>query len=66
MRLPTAARSVKTTFTQIDYDLESYRNLHARICTSKSISLSISTVEITGLIKTKVVMCTLNFHVHST
>ena len=23
-------------------------------------------LEITGLIKTKVVMCTLNFHVHST
>ena len=66
MRLPTVARSVKNTFTQIDYDLESYRNLDARICISKSISLSISTVEITGLINTKVVMCTLNFYVHST
>ena len=66
MRLPTAARSVKNTFTQIDYDLESYRNLNARICISKSISLSISTVKITGLINIKVVMCTLNFYVHST
>ena len=68
MRLPTVARSVKNTFTQIDYDLESYRNLNARICISKSISLSISisTVEITGLINTKVVRCTLNFYVHST
>ena len=66
MRLPTVARSVKNTFTQIDYDLESYRNLNARICISKSISLSISTVKITGLINTKVVKGTLNFYVHST
>ena len=66
MRLPTDARSVKNNFTQIDYDLNSYRNLHARICTSKSISLSISAVEITALIETKIVMSTLNFHVHST
>ena len=66
MRLLTVARSVKNTFTQIDYDLESYRNLNARICISKSISLSISTVKITGLINTKVVKGTLNFYVHST